>query len=1098
MAAAAREMLTRCRRGVFVEGPTRVRLILPSGRMFPSLRFVFAETARLREREHVEIISNFVSKVIATCTTGAASEDSCYSAIEALFSGLDNSIKAMTEAKRVACGAPDFIVQRGEMVIGHVEVRGIGIRLCCMEDVDRNQQERYRNALPNLIYTNGLDWDLYRNGELVASVTIVDDMTDIRPNPEQFVKLEMLLRKFVAQRLQPITSPRALAEIVAAKAMLVKEVLQKAVKADEHVQTKLSDQYSAFKKQLIHDITAEEFADVCAETIACGMFAARLHYQTPDTFKRQDALRCLPMSDPLLRSLFGYICGENLDDRIAWVIDDLAAVFQVVDVRKIMEGSGKLTGQNDPLLHFHEMFLAACNPVRRKARGVWYTPEPVVSFIVRAVGEVLKSEFGLPDGLADTSRINIDSSTGQTDIHRVQILDPATGTGTFLAEVIKQIAPKVEGVAPCMRSSYIETEIIPRLHGFELLIASYAMCHMKIDMLLQEMGYKPAGTSPRLSVHLTNALQEGEPANHNLPFAQWRSKEVKQANAVRRDMPILCVIGNPPYLGEEGRSEGWLGDLMEDYKKEPGGKKKLDERNPKWLNDLYIKFIRLSSHLISKNGEGVLGFVTNHNYLDAPTFRGMRWHLQKNFDKIWILDLHGNSKKKEISPGGKTDKNVFDIQQGVSIIVAVKKNDGGDGMAEVRHGELWGTRDEKYRALLKAPSIASLAPTRLDPHPHYQMFYPIDNSVLDAYDKGFSLGDFFVEQQIGLTTSRDHLAVDFTAARLIEKLSFFTDPSRTDDEVRQRFFGAKRGIDGRPAGDTASWSLSLARQNLSKIDWRECIRAVDYRPFDKRVICYSDIILERPRAEIIPQLFHEENFALSFNRKIDEARPFTDCFVFANAVQLHSLSIKESNYFAPIYTYLREGEFDTSRRVNFDPKLVRKLESLAKHGVHGMAGEVDVFDYIYGVLHCPAYRETYREFIKIDVPRIPWPVTPDEFWDVSFKGTTLRKLHLMDKATVGLTPSHLTGEGDNVVRDPRLENGEIWINATQCFDCAIAESWHCNIGGYAPAQKWLGDRMGVSLTVDDVKHYLRLLKVLSETARVMGEIRMTLAGHRPA
>lgn len=414
----------------------------------------------------MKIIQDFVSKVIATYKTGVATEHSYRSAIENLFNSLSDDITALNEPKRVACGAPDFIVQRGEIVIGHAEAKDIGVGLRAMKDANKNQQERYRKALPNLVYTNCLDWDFYRNGELIASVTIADYLLGIQPKPDQYELLENLLRHFIAQRPQTITSPRVLAEMMAGKAQLVKDVLRNALKADENKQTELFGQYDAFKEHLIHDITLEDFADIYAETIAYGMFAARLHDTTLDTFSRQEALTLLPKSNPFLRNLFTYLAGYDLDERIAWIIDDLAAVFQAANVAKIMEGFGKLTGQSDPFLHFYETFLAAYNPANRKARGVWYTPEPIVNFIVRAVDEVLQVEFGLPDGLSDISKITIDWDVGQAnkrgkaisikkEVHRVQILDPATGTGTFLAEVLKQIAPKVKDIAPGMWSTYM-------------------------------------------------------------------------------------------------------------------------------------------------------------------------------------------------------------------------------------------------------------------------------------------------------------------------------------------------------------------------------------------------------------------------------------------------------------------------------------------------------------------------------------------------------------------------------------------------------------------------------------------------------------------
>ena len=284
-----------------------------------------------------------------------------------------------------------------------------------MKGANKEQKERNLKALPNLIYTNGLDFDFYRNGESVASVTIADIEKGIQPRPDQFETLESLLRDFIAQRPQTITSPRDLAERMAGKAILIKDVLFNALRTDTESGTELTKQYRAFKESLIHDIAPEEFADIYAETIAYGMFAARLHDTTLETFSRQETLELLPKSNPFLRSLFGYVAGVNLDDRIAWIIDDLASVFQAANVKKIMEGFGKLTGQKDPFLHFYETFLAAYNPAKRKARGVWYTPEPAVNFIVRAVDEVLQTEFGLADGLADTSKILIDWDTGQKE-----------------------------------------------------------------------------------------------------------------------------------------------------------------------------------------------------------------------------------------------------------------------------------------------------------------------------------------------------------------------------------------------------------------------------------------------------------------------------------------------------------------------------------------------------------------------------------------------------------------------------------------------------------------------------------------------------------
>lgn len=1061
------------------------------------------------------IISDLVSRVSSIYETGRATEHSYRPALEELFGRLSEDVAALNEPKRVKCGAPDFLVQQNDIVIGHIEAKDLGVGLRGMKDANKRQQERYRKALSNLIYTNCLDWDFYRNGELYASVTIADFRTGVQPKPDQFDVLENLLRDFVAQRPQSITSPKELAERMAGKAVLIKDVLGNALKEDADQETDLTAQYAAFKQHLIHDITIDDFADIYAETIAYGMFAARLHDQTIETFSRQEALDLLPKSNPFLRSLFGFIAGQDLDERIAWVIDDLARVFGAANVAGIMEGFGKLSGRQDPFLHFYETFLAAYNPDKRKARGVWYTPEPVVNFIVRAVDEVLQTEFGLQDGLADTSKVTIDWDTGQRartqkgdfrkdgkniiekrEVHRVQILDPATGTGTFLAEAIKQIAPKVKGVAEGMWSQYVEKDLIPRLHGFELLMASYAMCHMKLDMILTEMGYAPTTSPPRLSVYLTNSLEEGEPANQTLPFAQWLSNEVKQANAIKRDMPIMCIIGNPPYSGESANKGDWIMSLMEAYKKEPGGKEKLKERNPKWINDDYVKFIRFSEHLIEKNGEGVLGFITNHGYLDNPTFRGMRWHLLKTFDKIYVLDLHGNSKKKEVTPEGHPDKNVFDIQQGVAIVIAVKKSADREEqkLAEVFHQDLWGARPDKYDALWEvAPETGSWQ--KLEHRAPQFPFVVRDYAVEEAYQAGFNIQDFMPVNSVGIVTARDALTIDMDKAELWNRVQDFAGLGA--EEAREKYTLGK---------DVRDWSVERAQADVKSHLEPSNVVPITYRPFDTRWTFYtgkSRGFMCYPRNDVMRNVIGQENIGFAFTRTIEGVRPFSDVHVFRGPITHHTLSLKEVNALFPLRIYPGEQDLDQTRRVNFDPKLYKKLRSLATDTTHGEPDEVQVFDYIYGVLHCPEYRDTYAEFLKTDFPRIPWPTSPEEFWDVSEKGTELRQLHLMEPVAIGETPYPFVGDGDGMVDKLRFElkegekDGKVWINKTQYFSDVPAITWNFYIGGYQPAQKWLKDRKGRELSFEDVKHYQRIVKILAETDRIMKTIHLTIGTGEP-
>lgn len=1037
----------------------------------------------------MSVVGDFLSKVQAVYKTGVATEHSYRSAIETLFSAIDGNITALNEPKRVACGAPDFIIQRGEIIIGHVEAKDLDVNLHGMKDANKDQQARYRKALPNLIYTNCLVWVFFREGELIASVTIADLGENIEFKASQFDALEHLLRDFVSQHPQTITSPKTLAKMMAGKAMLIRDVLRNALVADTDLRTELSAQYSAFREHLIHDITPEDFADIYAETIAYGLFAARLHDESVDTFSRREALDLLPKSNPFLRSLFSYIAGPDLDDRIKWIVDDLAQVFQAADIHKLMDGFGKLTGQHDPFLHFYETFLAAYNPAKRKARGVWYTPEAVVNFITRAVDEVLQTEFGISDGLADTSKITIDWDTGQAnkkgkpitirkEVHRVQILDPATGTGTFLAEVIKQIAPKVKGIAEGMWSAYIERDLIPRLHGFELLMASYAMCHMKLEMILTALGYKPSGTPPRLSVYLTNSLEEGEPANQTLPFAQWLSNEVKQANTVKRDMPIMCVIGNPPYSVSSTNKSPWITRLIAPYKQD------LDETSLNALSDDYVKFLRLAEYFIQRNGNGVVGMVTNNSFLDGVVHRKMRLHFRETFDAIYVVNLHGDANKKEKSPDGSPDKNVFDIKQGVSILIAVKRG-SSRSLARVWHADFYGTRESKYNRLLQS-GLSTVAFTQLPESNDYHFFSNKSFSNKDAYESGFQITEIFKDGKSGVKFRKDKLLITSNFTRS-DAQTMVHDVQKLDAPSLLKKYKFK---------ETPDWKVETQRPNFMG-NVEDSIIEVAYRPLDFRFTFYPLDKINRiiPRGDSRHGLMR--NMILGSNIALVVGRQNKSGLInhFLAVDKISEMKTGEStiqSYHFPLYLYPSEEELDRERRVNFDDKIFRRIQRMAEDSSRGKPDEVAVFDYIYGVLHCPAYRETFAEFLKIDFPRIPWPASIAEFWDVSDKGKSLRRLHLMEPQTVGEASFPFKGQGDAMVDLPRYQDGKVWINETQYFDAVPEVSWSFYIGGYQPAQKWLKDRKGIAISFEDVKHYQRVLKVLSETARIMKTITMTL------
>jgi predicted helicase len=1078
-------------------------------------------------------IAGYLDEVRKVRRTGVASEHSYRPALRDLFASIDPGIDVINEPRRVEVGAPDFIFQRDGVARGWAEHKDIDKDVVKPKGYSKEQKDRYRQALPNLIYTNGLDFEFLRDGKQTAFITIADFLgPDLPSRPQEFERLETYLRAFAAETPITIRSAARLAELMAGKAKLIKDVLGKVLKDDPELRSDLAGQFKSFQANLLPNLTPDEFADIYAETVTYGMFAARFHDASPNTFTRQEALELLPKSNPFLRSLFQFVAGYDLDDRIAWIVDDLAEVLRAANVHDLFKEYGKWDARNDPFVHFYEDFLAAYNPAKRKSRGVWYTPEPVVDFIVRAVDDVLKSEFGLADGLADTSKVTIDWDTGEThpksgkpitikrEVHKVQILDPATGTGTFLAKAVQLISDRVRAKAPDHWSAYVERDLLPRLHGFELLMASYAMCHMKLDMQLTQSGYAPSANPPRLSVWLTNAL---EPAERDIAdlFMPAMVNEAKGAAEVKRQTPIMCVIGNPPYSSSSQNSGGWITDLIEDYKYVRGAH--FRERKH-WLHDDYVKFLRMAEHYIDKSGLGVCAMITNHGFLDNPTFRGMRFRLLETFDKILIVDLHGNTTKGEFAPDGSTDANVFDIQQGVSIIILIKHHatgvarkrgkDSGLPLASVSFGELWGTRASKSESLhsmtYQGPWSRTLVPTE-----PYLFFVEKDLTLEAAYAAGFGLLSLFKDVNTGVITARDSLAIDFERDELSRRLEALADPTISDEAIAGRF------LNGRFASilsnkNKRGWDINKARQFASTPEAQEMIREIDYRLFDKRQIIYASAVVDWGRESFMHHALSGQNLSVVFCRQ-GVGKDWENVFVsqgFGDDSFLSNRS-RERGYFAPLYLYPNatpaqtDALAPTERTLNLDPELYAAICDAAGIDPADQAGpeddfraatgdarpsEVKVFDYIYGVLHSPDYRRTYAEFLKIDFPRVPNPPSPEVFRHVSEKGEALRRLHLMEPAAIGETPYPFTGRGDDVVASgyPKFESGRVLINEDQGFDGVQALAWSFPIGGYQPAQKWLKDRRGRALTYEDLLHYQKILKILVETDRIMREIELPL------
>jgi len=723
------------------------------------------------------------------------------------------------------------------------------------------------------------------------------------------------------------------------------------------------------------------------------------------------------------------------------------------NVEEILKNYGKSTKMEDPIIHFYETFLSEYDPKLRKARGVWYTPAPVVNFIVRAVDDILKTEFDLPNGLADNSKtkikVDVQGKKTEQEVHKVQILDPATGTGTFLAEVVKHIHKKFEGQKGIW-SNYVETHLLPRLNGFELLMASYAMAHLKLDLLLTETGYKPT-TNQRFRVYLTNSLEEHHQDTGTL-FANWLSTEANEANHIKRDTPVMCIIGNPPYSGESANKGEWIMSLMEDYKKEPGGKEKLKERNPKAINDDYVKFLRYGQNFIEKNGSGILAFINPHGFLDNPTFRGMRWNLLKTYDKIYTIDLHGNAKKKETAPDGSADVNVFDIMQGVSINIFIKTGKKKpDKLGKVFHFDLFGKREAKYDFLVET-SFKNIPYKEIELNaPMYFMLQNVLENQLDD-SNSFILSDLFIKYGMGIATGDDK-----------EYISF-------DRQVLE-----------------------------SKFENSNLIEKINYRLFDTRYIYYDNSKIERGRKELMSHLLPKNNLGLiSLKRARNN---FTSKFGIVNHIADKSvISTLDNGFLFPLYLCPETNGQQTinqsaERTPNLNKEIVKQIaEKLGlsftneKEATKGTFAPIDILDYIYAVLHSPTYREKYKEFLKIDFPRVPYPKDNDTFWQLVKLGGEIRQIHLLESPIVEKYITQYPIDGNNTVGKTKYQDGKVYINDTQYFDNVPQVAWDFFIGGYQPAQKWLKDRKERKLEFDDILHYQKIIVALSETDKLMKEI----------
>jgi predicted helicase len=963
---------------------------------------------------------------------------------------------------------PDFVVVKNSVPILYIETKNIGTSL---DRIEKSEQMRRYYGYTNIVLTDYLEFRFYRNGlYYVEPIKVAEydlKTRKITPITNNYEYLARTLTDFTQSQKEPIKSGEHLAKIMGGKAQRIRDNIQQFFTIELEKDTDLSRLYETLKKLLVHDLSKKSFADMYAQTLVYGLFVARYYDKTLGSFSRHEARELIPNSNPFLRHFFDHIVGADFDTRFKYIVDELCEIFSHANVAELVKQyfktnlSGEIHQEKDPVIHFYEDFLEEYDPVLRKKMGAYYTPPPVVQFIVHSVDCLLKKEFDLFRGIADDSKT-------KDNVHKVQILDPAVGTGTFISAIISVIYERLlENGQKGRWPAYVHHDLLPRIYGFELMMTPYTIAHLKLGIAFRQTGFWDFHR--RLGIYLTNSLEESYKQQELFAFglAESIAEESKEAAIIKNKKPIMVVIGNPPYFGESS-NKNYTGHSV--YKFEPSGEK-LREKNSKWINDDYVKFIRFAENMIEENSEGIVAMITAHGYIDNPTFRGMRWHLMKTFDDIFILDLHGNANKRETAPDGTVDKNVFDIKQGVAIFIGIRKsNSQKKSFAKIHRADILGSRDSKFMYLNKN-TVDTIKWQKINPFPPNYEWIKINKRLKDKYEQGFSINEIFKLKNTGIVTKRDKLCIQETHEKMWQAVQDFINLAEA--KVRQIY-------EIQP--DVRDWKYKWAKEDLFKSGpLKEKIIPISYRPFDDRCIYYTGRargFVGWPVERITKHFIQGKNIGLVTGRT-DKNPVYSSVFISKNMSETKLGESSTQSYIFPLYTY-----FDNNRMSNFDNEIIDNLKKLI-----GKTTPEDILNYIYAVLYSPNYRNKYKKFLKMDFPRVPYPKDRDTFEKLVKFGQELKELHLLESPIINkFITSYPIAGSDTIDKQPTYKSGKVYINDKQYFGNVPEVAWNFYIGGYQPSRKWLKDRKGRKLTNSELEHYQKIIVALTETNKIMQEI----------
>ena len=986
----------------------------------------------------------------------------------------DAGITVQQEPKRQKDkGAPDFKISRQGMILGYVETKPVG------ENLDRvlksDQMKKYGSLSDNILLTDYLhfvwiDKDSVHRETLCHATDL--DSPKFKVREDRAVEVARLLRGFFSTAPEGIDRSQQLALALAVRSRLLRDNLGRELvrQEEKHKEGRLYGLFQVFRDQVFHELTLKEFADAFAQMLAYGLFLAKINSGT-DAVTLQNARQFVPGSFRLIQELVEFLPvleGSEYRD-VRWVVEEILSIVNGLDMSAIHEDlsfrqrraiSRKVRAgdeeehrlfERDPFIYFYEDYLKEYDAKTRKSRGVYYTPPPVVNFIVRAIDDILKDSFGIEDGLADHKRVTV--------------LDFACGTGTFLLEVFERIFEQIGGPDAGRADLIVQEHLLKNIFGFEYLIAPYTIAHLKLSQYLNDKRH-PLKDEQRLKIFLTNTLEPIEPQSNLLLPAV--SAEVEAAQEIK-ERPILVITGNPPYAGHSKNKGAWIKRQINGYKftvedNADGIELEipLGEKNPKWLNDDYVKFIRFAQLKMDSVKEGIVGVITNHSWLDNPTFRGMRQSLMRSFEQIHVIDLHGNAKKKECSPDGSADENVFDIEQGVAISLFVKRPNLERG---VWRGDIWGRRISKYQILADG-ELQSVNFDKVVPISPYYFCHSLDINLFNKYKEGIPIPEIMPTNSVGIVTSRDKFTIAFTKEELKRRTVDFL---KRDVESAREYYNL--------GDDVEDWKVKWAQEDLVK---GGDIISIRYRPFDIRHTFYSGRsrgFHVRPRNEISRQLLRS-NVALITSR-LTKGENFRHVQITDRPVEVICMSSKTSNngFVFPLRVDDDKENFSEEFRSYVD----------IRYNYHYSPEEL--LGYIYAILHAPEYRKRYVEFLRIDFPRIPFTESTAHFDSLSRLGWALIQTHLLrDLSRRSLAEYH--GRGDHRIDSVRFAEEEeaIHINKTQYFGPVPQAVWEFHIGGYQVLDKYLKSRKGRTLSLGEIEHVAKVADSLAFTIEQMTAI----------